>query len=239
MSSFWRRYNSTTYILSRVCSDQGVENILVARHMIEKRGSQRHSIITGASTHNQRIERLMRDMHKSATILYYKLFYFMEHIGLLDPLNEHHLWALHYVYLPRISKTLHHFTQSTTLSAQLATNLLSSCSLLVLFCYKIHIWKHLIFWGCWWLLWCRQRWTYSFRRGRSTNSSKLTTFFIQWFSLSEIDHWPWWSLWQLWNGYIWTDSCIYSKLAKSIQSVTSPSVQASNAPAYIVLWTFD
>ena len=96
----------------RVRSDQGMENILVARHMIEKRGSQRRSMITGASTHNQGIERLWRDMHKSATILYYKLFYFMEQSGILDPLNEHHLWALHYVYLPRISKTLHQFTQS-------------------------------------------------------------------------------------------------------------------------------
>ena len=69
-------------------------------------------MITGASTHNQCIERLWRDMHRSATILYYRLFYFMEHQGLLNPLNEHHLWALHYVYLPRINKTLKQFTQT-------------------------------------------------------------------------------------------------------------------------------
>lgn len=42
---------------SRVISDQGGENILVAQHMLEHRGDERGSIITGASTHDQRIER--------------------------------------------------------------------------------------------------------------------------------------------------------------------------------------
>jgi len=43
---------------SRVRSDQGLENKSVARHMIEKRGVERRSMLTGPSTHNQRIERL-------------------------------------------------------------------------------------------------------------------------------------------------------------------------------------
>jgi len=38
--------------------------------------------------------------------LYYSIFYFMEVEGLLDPLNEVHLAALHYVYLPVISDEL-------------------------------------------------------------------------------------------------------------------------------------
>ncbi len=90
----------------------GLENIDVARHMLQTRGAERRSMITGSSTHNQRIERLWRDMHKSATVLYYKLFYFMEHHGLLNHLDERHLWALQYVYLPRINKTLKEFTSS-------------------------------------------------------------------------------------------------------------------------------
>lgn len=97
---------------SRVRSDQGLENILVARHMVDKRGAERHSMITGSSTHNQRIERLWRDMHRSVTVLYYRLFYFMEHHNLLIPLNEYHLWALHYVFLPRISRSLNEFRNS-------------------------------------------------------------------------------------------------------------------------------
>ena len=97
---------------SRVRSDQGLENVTVAKHMIENRGAERHSMITGSSTHNQRIERLWRDMHKCVTLLYYRLFYFMEHLGLLNPLDEYHLWALHFVFLPQINKSLNEFTHS-------------------------------------------------------------------------------------------------------------------------------
>ena len=97
---------------SRVRSDQGMENTLVAQYMIEKRGAERRSMITGCSTHNQRIERLWRDMHKSVTVLYYKLFYFMENQDILDHLNEHNLWALHYIFIPRINRSLREFVSS-------------------------------------------------------------------------------------------------------------------------------
>ena len=77
--------------------------------MLEHRGTQR--MITGSSIHNQRIERFWRDMHRCVTVLYYRLFYFLEHQNHLDPDNDVHRYALHYVYFPRINHSLKVFRE--------------------------------------------------------------------------------------------------------------------------------
>lgn len=97
---------------SRVRSDQGGENVLIAQFMLEYRGSERRSMITGMSTHNQRIERLWRDVQRCVGVLYYRLFYHMESLDLLDPTNELHIYCLHYVYLHRINTSLKGFKEA-------------------------------------------------------------------------------------------------------------------------------
>ncbi len=132
---------------SRVRSDQGHENTLVARYMIEKRGAIRNSMLVGSSTHNKCIERLWKDMHKGVTLLFYKLFYFVEDQGILDPLNEHHIWALHYVFFLELRRhwKILLLRRITTGFPQLVTTLHISCLLLALNCYSTPIEKHSTF----------------------------------------------------------------------------------------------
>jgi len=63
------------------------ENMIVARHiyMLEQRGAQRNSMLTGSLIHNQRIEILWRDLFRCAIQLYYRLFYFLEDQDKLIP----------------------------------------------------------------------------------------------------------------------------------------------------------
>ncbi|KAH3781721.1 hypothetical protein DPMN_159625 [Dreissena polymorpha] len=88
----------------RVRTDKGMENVKIADFMLENRGNG--SMITGKSVHNQRVERMWRDVYEGSLGFYSELFSFLEDEGKLNIMNPLHIYALHYVYMQKINEKL-------------------------------------------------------------------------------------------------------------------------------------
>ena len=110
--NLFRAATRTCGVPSRVRSDRGGENIDVCTYMIGTRGPNRGTHIAASSTHNQRIERLWRDVYRCVASTFYSIFYFMENSNILDTSNEIDMFVLHCVYLPAINRQLHAFVDA-------------------------------------------------------------------------------------------------------------------------------
>ena len=88
-------------------------------------------MITGSSVHNQQIERLWRDVFQSVIGMFYRLFYHMEHHDLLNPTNEIHLFALHYIFYQELtdhSKNFNHLGTTIPLGQNTTVLLINGLS---------------------------------------------------------------------------------------------------------------
>jgi hypothetical protein len=63
---------------SRIRCDYGAENRRVAEYMLESRGLNRGSVLTGSSIRNQRIERFWYDCRRSVLKLFSRIFTTLE-----------------------------------------------------------------------------------------------------------------------------------------------------------------
>ena len=91
----------------RVRTDHGGENQKVWENMIATRGV--HSVMVGSSVHNERIERLWRDVTEKVSSKYINLFRQMEDDYLLNRDNMVDILSLHFVFMRLIQRDLSDF----------------------------------------------------------------------------------------------------------------------------------
>lgn len=82
-------------------------HVQVWQNMVEHRGPT--AVIAGSSVRNQRVERLNGDVNIQVNRFFAEVFRELEFENKLDITNPADKFCLHYIYLPRINKTLTEF----------------------------------------------------------------------------------------------------------------------------------
>ena len=92
-------------------TDLGGENVEAWDYMVSHHGDE-SCIITGSSVHNERIERMWRDVSCSVITPFKEVFVHMEDQENLDITNDVDLFCLHEVFTSRINASIDDFQQS-------------------------------------------------------------------------------------------------------------------------------
>jgi hypothetical protein len=95
-----------------VRTDHGGENVDVWKYMITSHNFDYSTVMAGSSVHNERVERLWRDVNRCICQQFSAIFIELEDNHRFDPLNEVDIYCLHHVFLPKINKALQEFKES-------------------------------------------------------------------------------------------------------------------------------
>lgn len=89
--------------------DYGGEKVDIWREMANLYGEESKSVVVGSSVHNQRIECHNRSVNKQVIQVFKQQFYELENQGILDPSNSTDLYCLHFIFLPRLNRSISEF----------------------------------------------------------------------------------------------------------------------------------
>ncbi|XDV52397.1 hypothetical protein PO909_021128, partial [Leuciscus waleckii] len=106
---FFKEATERYGVPSRVRADQGVENVEIAKFMFSVCGTDRGSFMSGKSVHNQRIERLWRDVRVCVTSKYCDTLQSLERDHQLDLSSATDLFCVHFIFLPNLKADLEIF----------------------------------------------------------------------------------------------------------------------------------
>ena len=95
---------------ARVRGNNGEENNSILKYMQQKQG-YKGAYIQGPSVHNQRMERLHYDTTHCVLSHFIDIFLFMEEHELLDRANKIDIYAVQFVFVPRIQNSLNEFKE--------------------------------------------------------------------------------------------------------------------------------
>jgi hypothetical protein len=110
LNAFLSGIEKLNAVPSRIRADKGRENVDVATWMLIHQGVGRGSFITGRSVHNQRIERLWRDVNRWNST-FRLIFHYLHANGYYDLDVDIDKFCLIFVYLPLLKRSLSQFVR--------------------------------------------------------------------------------------------------------------------------------